>query len=121
DDYDGWAKLGNDEWTWEKVLPYFVKLEDDQDAEGPFHGKGGPTPIVRWKHHEMVQLQKAYLDACLAQGFGYVADQNDTQSSGLGPIPMNRRGGLRVSTAIAYLGQTRARVHLTIRPPCPVA
>jgi len=120
DDFDGWVKLGNDEWSWEKVLPYFVKIEDDQDAEGPYHGKGGPTPIVRWRHDELVPLQKAYLDACLAQGCSYVADHNDPQSSGVGPIPMNRRGNLRVSTAVAYLSQAQQRLNLTVRPQCLV-
>ncbi|HEY4026716.1 MAG TPA: GMC family oxidoreductase [Candidatus Dormibacteraeota bacterium] len=115
-DFEEWAAWGNDEWAWEKVLPYFIKIEDDQDEEGPYHGKGGPTPIVRWRDHELVPLQKAYLEACLAQGFAYVADHNDPRSSGVGPIPMNRCGNLRVSSAVAYLGQARERLNLTIRP-----
>ncbi len=116
DDYDGWAKLGNDEWSWEQVLPYFRMIEDDRDVDGSFHGSGGPTPIIRWRHDELVPLQKAYLDACLSQGFGYVADHNDPSSSGVGPIPMNREGDLRISSAIAYLGRSRSRLNLTIRP-----
>jgi len=120
DDYNGWADAGNDQWGWDKVLPYFLRIEDEQDMEGPYHGKGGPTPIVRFKHDELVPLQKAYLDACLAYGFDYVADHNDPRSTGVGPIPMNRQGNLRVSTAISYLSQGRARLNLTIRPQCTV-
>jgi choline dehydrogenase len=116
DDFTGWAKLGNDEWTWESVLPHFIALENDRDVDAPYHGKAGPTPIVRFKHDELVPLQKAYLEACLGQGFNYVADHNDPQSTGVGPIPMNREGDLRFSTAVAYLEPARGRVNLTIRP-----
>ncbi|MFF2201220.1 GMC family oxidoreductase [Streptomyces sp. NPDC058145] len=114
-DYDEWADLGNDEWSWRSMLPYFTKIEDDQDFEGPFHGKNGPTPIVRHTRDQLVPFQAAYLEACIDQGFGYVADHNDPESTGVGPIPMNRRGDLRVSTAIAYLTEARGRKNLTIR------
>ncbi|MBF9070768.1 mycofactocin dehydrogenase MftG [Streptacidiphilus fuscans] len=114
-DYDEWAGLGNDEWSWDQVLPYFVKQENDQDFQGPLHGQNGPTPIVRWKRDELVPFQAAYLEACLDQGFGYVPDHNDPQASGVGPIPMNRDGNLRVSTSVAYLSVAQHRPNLTIR------
>jgi choline dehydrogenase len=120
DDYNQWAEMGNDEWSWDAVLPWFRKIEDDQDADGPFHGKGGPTPIVRWSHDELVPLQAAYLEACLAEGFDYVPDHNDPRASGVGPIPMNRQGDLRVSTAVAYLDHNRQRLNLTVRADCLV-
>ena len=115
-DFDGWAGLGNDAWSWDQVLPYYLRIENDQDVEGPLHGQDGPTPFVRFKHDELVPLQKSFLDACLDHGFGYVADHNDPHSTGVGPIPMNRRGGLRVSTAVSYLSQARSRLNLTVRP-----
>ena len=31
-DYDEWAALGNDEWSWAKVLPHFRRLEDDPEG-----------------------------------------------------------------------------------------
>ena len=37
EDYDGWAAMGNDEWSFTKVLPYFNKLETDLDFSGDFH------------------------------------------------------------------------------------
>jgi choline dehydrogenase len=115
-DYDEWAEWGNDEWSWEKVLPYFRKIEDDQDVSGPYHGRGGPIPIVRWQQKELVPLQQAYLEACLQHGFTYVEDHNEPASIGVGPIPMNRTGDLRVSSAIGYLNPNRHRLNLTIRP-----
>jgi choline dehydrogenase len=114
-DYDEWASLGNDAWSWRKLLPYFVRLESDQDFQGPLHGADGPTPIVRATREELVPFQAAYLEAMLDKGFGYVADHNEPESTGVGPIPMNRRGNLRISTAISYLAPARHRPNLTIR------
>ena len=42
EDYDSWASLGNDQWTFEKLLTYFRKLETDTDFHDDFHGTEGP-------------------------------------------------------------------------------
>ena len=43
DDFDGWAALGNDEWSFARVLPFLKRMEDDRDfPDGEFHGTGGP-------------------------------------------------------------------------------
>jgi choline dehydrogenase len=120
-DYDEWASLGNADWAWSKVLPYFRRLEDDQDESGPLHGRGGPIPVRRWKPEELVPLQQAYLDAGQALGFAKVADHNHPEVTGIGPWPMNQRDGLRLSTAIGYLLPARGRQNLTIRPDCLVS
>ncbi len=120
-DYDEWASLGNDEWSWERTLPYFLKIENDQDfPDREFHGDAGPLPIVRTPDDELVPLQKAFLRACVANGLDYVADHNDPATSGVGPIPMNRRGELRVSAAVAWLNPARGRPNLEIRDRCLV-
>jgi choline dehydrogenase-like flavoprotein len=119
-DYDEWASLGNAEWAWPGVLPYFRKLEDDQDESGPLHGRGGPVPVRRWKPTELLPLQQAYLDAGQTLGFAAVKDHNHPDATGIGPWPMNQRDGVRVSTAIAYLLPARQRPNLTIRPHCLV-
>lgn len=120
-DYDEWASLGNAGWAWLRVLPYFRKLEDDEDEGGPLHGRGGPIPVRRWKPPELLPLQQAYLDAGDALGFARVTDHNHPEATGIGPWPMNQRDGLRMSTAIAYLLPARGRPNLTIRPDCLVS
>ena len=43
-DYDSWAAMGNDGWSYADVLPYFVKSEDNRNpylANSPYHGTGG--------------------------------------------------------------------------------
>ena len=75
-DYDEWAALGSPDWSWAKVLPYFRKLEDDQDEGGEFHGTGGPIPIRRWRRPELLALQRACFDAVEALRFPVVRDHN---------------------------------------------
>ena len=120
DDYDEWARMGNDRWSWEQCLPYFRKLEDDRDHGGDFHGKGGPIPIVRWSSDELVALQAAYQQACLDEGYPASNDHNVPESEGVGSWAMNRTGNLRISTAIGYLAPARGRLNLTIRAGCEV-
>jgi len=116
EDFAAWVALGNAQWAWDKVVPYFARLEDDPDGQGPLHGRGGPIPIERYARHEWTAFQGAFYDASLAAGFIAVADHNAVGTSGVGPWPMNRRGPTRVSTALAYLGPARERPNLTILP-----
>jgi choline dehydrogenase len=120
-DYDEWASLGCPSWSWESVLPYFIRLEDDLDfGDRPYHGKGGPLPIRRHTRDELVPYQGAFLDACAELGYPDAVDHNDPASTGYAPHPMNKRGDLRISTAIAYLAIARSRPNLVIRPDSTV-
>ena len=119
-DFDEWAGWGNEAWSWQQVLPYFRKLEDDQDERGDFHGSGGPLPIRRWKREELSPEQQACFEACTRLGFADAGDHNHPETTGVGIIPMNQRNFVRVSTAIAYLLPARNRLSLTIRPHCLV-
>ena len=47
DDYDSWAEMGNDQWSFVNVLPFFRKLETDADIRDDFHGSDGPIPVRR--------------------------------------------------------------------------
>ena len=119
-DYDEWAALGNDEWSWAKVLPYFRRLEDDPEGAGELHGRGGPIAIRRWRPDELIPVQRAFFAVCRRLGFPEAADHNHPQATGVGPFPQTRRDRLRLSTAIGYLLPARHRPNLTIRPHCLV-
>jgi choline dehydrogenase len=118
EDYDEWASLGNDEWSWQNVLPYFRRLEDDQDFDGCFHGRGGPVPIRRYREDELAPVQLAFVRAMRALGYPETADNNDPESAGLGHHPMNKRGSVRMSVALCYLEPARQRLNLTVRGDC---
>ena len=116
DDYDAWALMGNDEWGFQAMLPYFRRIETDTDFSGDFHGSDGPIPVRRFKDDELNPDQRAFYDAARARGFPDCPDHNEPGSTGVGPTPLNNPGAVRVSTAMAYLGQSRDRPNLTIRP-----
>jgi choline dehydrogenase len=115
DDYDGWAAIGNDEWGYTEVLPYFRKMETDRDFSGDFHGSEGPIPIKRDSRDQWEPHSTAFYRACVDAGFPEDLDQNHPESEGVGPRPRNHVEGVRISMAIAYLDLARHRLNLTIK------
>lgn len=114
EDYDEWAALGNDEWSWQKLLPFFRAIERDEDFSGDYHGSDGPIPICRYRREEWTPWQTGFVEAAQALGYPYSPDNNDPASTGIGPHPMNRVGRMRISVALTYLAEARRRQNLTI-------
>lgn len=119
EDYDAWASLGNDQWSYERVLPFFRKLETDMDFSDDFHGTEGPIIARRFKNPaDWPPMQTAFYNAAKAEGFPDGPDQNNPDVTGIGPTPYNNPNGIRWSTNIGYLGMSRHRLNLTIRANC---
>ena len=116
EDFDLWAELGNPLWRFGNVLPYLIKLENDQDFRDEFHGAAGPVSCRRYPDSEWGPQQHAFYRACLDAGFAHCPDHNRPGSTGVGPLAFNIDGRTRVSTAIAYLESARRRENLTIVP-----
>jgi choline dehydrogenase len=114
-DYREWVAEGNPDWGWEDVLPVFRALENDDAGDDAWHGRSGPYPISRPTEAELAPLQKAFIASALAVGAAPCADFNAPDGEGVGAVTQSRRGGTRVSTAIAYLNPARARANLTVR------
>ena len=117
-DFGEWVALGNDEWSFAKVLPFYRRLEHDADFGGDVHSKGGPVWIERPKRSNWHPTVSAFHASCREMGFADSPDFNDPESTGVGPCALNVRDGIRVSTAIGYLASARNRLNLTIRGGC---
>lgn len=115
EDFDSWAALGNDEWSYAKVLPYFRKLEHDLDMKDDFHGTEGPMPVRRRQSGPWPDIQKAFHAACVQAGFGTTEDTNGPTPSGVGVSPSNNLDGMRMSVAITHLNPMRHCLNLTVR------
>ena len=115
EDFDSWASMGNDEWSYVNVLPHFRRMETDLDIRDDFHGTDGPLPITRRHKEPWPAIQQAFHSACLEAGFPEMEDMNGPNAAGVGPIPMNNRDGVRMSTAVTYLNPMRHRLNLTVR------
>ena len=117
EDYDSWASMGNDQWSFQNLLQYLRKIETDTDfGGGDFHSTDGPIIVRRFKTEEWLPDQRAFYDSCRAAGFPDSPDHNAPDALGVGPLPFNNPNGIRWSTALGYLNSGRHRLNLTIRP-----
>ena len=115
DDYAEWEALGAAGWGWDGVLPYYRKLENDWDFDGPLHGKEGPVPIRRTKTDDWAPLAKAVHAFAQERQIPFIADMNADFRDGYGAVPMSNWPRRRASAAICYLDATvRRRGNLTI-------
>ncbi|MEC9321354.1 MAG: GMC oxidoreductase, partial [Chloroflexota bacterium] len=90
----------------------------DLDFGGDFHGKSGPILVHRHPLDSLTDDQLAFHQACKYLGFPENPDHNLPDATGVGPYPLNNPGGVRFSTAVGYLGQSRHRLNLTIKANC---
>ncbi len=114
-DHDEWASGGCPGWSWDDVLPWYRKLEDDLDfADRPYHGSGGPYPVWRPPLDGWGVVDLAVREAALAAGHAWCEDHNAPAGTGASPYAASVRDGCRVSTNDAYLEPARGRDNLTI-------
>ena len=115
EDFDAWSSMGNDEWSYDKVLPFYRKSEQDLDIRDDFHGTDGPMPVRRRQSGPWPDIQKAFHAACLQAGFGTTEDTNGPNPAGVGVSPSNNLDGVRMSAAMTHLNPMRHRLNLTVR------
>ena len=108
-DYDHWAALGNDGWSFREVLPYFRKSEHNEDFHDELHGQGGPLNVAHLR--SMNPFQKIYLEAAHQAGFKLIDDFNGADQEGIGIHQVTQKDGERWNAARAYLTP-----HLASRP-----
>jgi choline dehydrogenase len=112
EDFNFWRQLGNVGWSFEDVLPYFRKAEDNERGADEFHGAGGPLAVsdLRDRH----PLAQAYVEAALQCGYPRNDDFNGPVQEGAGYYQTTMRNGVRSSTAAGYLKQARRRPNLKV-------
>lgn len=111
-DYDGWAQAGARGWSWDEVLPYFLRAEDHHAGPAEFHGSGGEIRVerqrLRW------EILEAFQQAAAEHGVLPTADFNRGDNAGSGLFEVTQRGGWRWSAADAFLRPVRRRPNLRI-------
>ena len=119
EDYDSWAAMGNNQWGFQELLPYFCKLENDQNFHDAFHGNDGPIIAHRFRETPGCRARWPSTRPVAAQG-SPIVPTTITHSTGVGPTPLNNPNGIRYSTALGHLSQARHRLNLTIQANCLV-
>ena len=111
-DYDDWAAAGNQGWTWDEVLPYFRRSENQSRGESELHGVDGPLSVEDLTYFN--PLSEVFIQAAEQAGFAANRDFNGPTQRGFGFYQVTQRGGRRCSTAVGYLKPARVRPNLTV-------
>ena len=111
-DYDHWRQLGNVGWSFEDVLPYFKRAENQERGADDYHGSGGPLSVsdIRFKS----EICDAFIAAAEEIGIPRNDDFNGPVQEGAGYFQLTTRKGWRCSAAGAYLKPVRHRKNLDI-------
>src|SRR6202163_4634819 len=112
EDFNFWRQLGNAGWSFDDVLAYFRKEENNERGADEFHGAGGPLAVsdLRDRH----PLAEAYVEAAVQCGYPRNDDFNGAGQEGAGYYQTTMRNGVRASTAAGYLKQARRRATLKV-------
>lgn len=112
-DFDRWEEAGNPGWSYDEVLPYFVKNEDVNIPElkrSPDHGVGGPVPVSYPQFRS--QLLNAFLESASETGIP-IGDHNAPNTSVLfSRLQSTTLNGMRVTAAKAYLQGNANNLHI---------
>ncbi len=100
-DYDHWAALGNTGWSYQEVLPYFIKSEHNERIRNQYHGQHGPLNVGELRSDN--RYQKTFVEAAQQVGYPLNDDFNGAEQEGLGVYQVTQKNGERWSAARGYL------------------
>lgn len=114
EDFGEWALPG---WSWADVLPHFRAVENDLDFVGPLHGADGPILVRRIS--EFDGCTESFVKAATEMGYPWIADLNGAHPdkplpAGIGAVPLNINGGIRIGPGGAFLQPALERPNLTL-------
>lgn len=111
-DYDDWAAAGATGWDGAEMLRVFRTMEDHSLDGEEGRGAGGPLKVT--VHERNGTLVEAFIKAGQQMGLTRVRDLNNPDLEGVGPAPHSTRGGIRSSSARAFLDPAARRSNLRI-------
>lgn len=112
-DFDEWAEAGATGWSYEDVLPYFRKAENNETwPESRYHGSGGPMNVLDIARPN--PLVRRFLEATASLGFARCEDFNGPDPEGFGFRQATIRRGRRESVVTAYVDPIAHRQNLAI-------
>jgi choline dehydrogenase len=111
-DFDEWAAGGAEGWSYDEVLPYFKRSEDNERGADEFHGAGGPMRVS--DSRAMSPMIETMIEASVLAGLPFNPDFNGATQDGVGRFQVTQRNGRRCSTAEAFLHPAEERPNLDI-------
>jgi choline dehydrogenase-like flavoprotein len=110
-DYDNWAAMGCDGWSYGDVLPWFKKCESNERGASEYHGGSGPLHVSdqHWAHPGSME----FIEAAASLQIPRNADFNGARQDGVGLYQVTQKGGERWTSARAYVdGANRANLNV---------
>jgi choline dehydrogenase len=111
-DYDRWAELGADGWSYDEVLPYFRRVETNERGADAYHGAEGRLQVTLARRTS--ELCDMFVEAGRQAGYRYSDDFNGENQEGFGDFDATVYRGRRWSTATAFLRHALSRPNLTV-------
>ncbi|WP_343627602.1 GMC family oxidoreductase N-terminal domain-containing protein [Roseateles sp.] len=112
-DYDAWAAAGCAGWSYDEVLPWFIKAEGNARLGAPWHGRHGPLRVGDLRTDSPIHA--AWSAAARERGHAVLDDFNGERMEGLGTYQVTQHEGERWSVARGYLQPHRnSRPHLRV-------
>ncbi|MEO1042957.1 MAG: GMC family oxidoreductase N-terminal domain-containing protein [Pseudomonadota bacterium] len=111
-DYDRWAAAGCTGWSYDDVLPYFIKSEDNVRGSDNYHGEGGRLSVSDMRYCS--SAGHAFLEATRELQMPQNPDFNGEKQDGFGTYQLTQRNGQRCSTSFAFLHDILDRPNLTV-------
>ncbi len=108
-DFDEWNQPG---WSFDELLPYFLRSEDNERGASAYHGVGGPMAVSDGRAKN--PMAKAFVEAAVEAGHAYNDDFNGETQDGFGYFQLTQKDGRRASSATAFLHPAMSRPNLTI-------
>ncbi len=111
-DYDLWAQKGLEGWSFDDVLPYFIKSEDNWRGASHFHGAGGPLTVARHDTDDVIYPKLA--EAAQQLGYPVIDDFHGVEQEGFSTPDFTVHKGRRGSTAARFLRPALTRPNLDL-------
>jgi choline dehydrogenase len=113
-DFDGWAaEHGAAGWSYDDVLPYFKRWEDNPEIGDDDHHRTGGEVRVTYKRW-LSPHWRPFVEAAVAAGLARNDDCNGASQDGAGLLQVYGNRGRRVTSATAFLAPVRKRSNLEI-------
>src|ERR1700733_8819424 len=112
-DFDTWAQMGNQGWSYEEVLPFFKRMESyEGGGDDRFRGRDGPLRVTNPEPREAIFA--TLIEAAAEVGIPHNPDYNGASQEGIAMSQATIAHGRRISTARCYLDPIRNRQNLHI-------
>jgi choline dehydrogenase len=111
-DYDLWAELlRSSEWSYDDLLPYFIKCEDYPGSDSPARGRGGPLNVADMDPTAINPLAEAFISAGVEMGYKRT-DLNGEEPMGFGLTQATQKNGRRFNVYDGYIRPFLNRANL---------